>query len=386
MSKTFLTPKAGSGFLNIRSEPRVDPATDVGDLNEGVRLELDKQGGDWHTCKVYVSTLIANAPDKKFITLKPGSDFANVRSAPRTDPDTDVGDLKSNQRLELIEQAGDWLVGRVYLSAQFSDLVPEEAPPPTPPAPSGAVVAPKNSPLSLAELQKLPLAPANRLAAPPGSTQAASTAANIWNKYGGLIQPMAEKIGVDPAVAVAVVATESGGRGIASDGRMIIRFENHIFWTQWGKNNPDVYNAHFRFNPSVTFQGHEYRANPSQPWVAFHDQLQNGEWSAFTLARGLNEQAAMLSISMGLPQIMGFNFATIGYNSVQDMFNAFSADERLQLAGLFSFIRSNPNRVSALQQKDFVTFALLYNGKGQENTYARLIQGVFDGFHALKPA
>ena len=387
-STTYLTPKAGTIWLNIRTEPRVDPATDVGDLPEGARLELEEQGGDWHKCRVYVSTLIAQVADGDIVVLKPGGDFGNVRSARRTDPDTDVGDLKPGQRLELIEQVGDWLAVRVYLAAEFADLVTvDTGTGDASGTDSGSTLkAPRNSPISLAELQQLPFAPATQRVAPPGSSSAAGTAARIWNTYGGLIEPLANRIGVDPGVAVAVVAIESGGRGFGSDGRMIIRFEAHIFWSQWGQNNADVFNAHFRFSPTVTFQGHEYRTDPGQPWIAFHDQLQGGEWNAFTLARSLNDHAAKLSISMGLPQIMGFNFSTIGFDTVEDMFNSFSVDERIQLAGLFSFIRANPGRVTALQQNDFVTFAKLYNGLGQEKIYSQRMQGVLDGFRSLQPA
>src|SRR5690606_31568339 len=51
----------------------------------------------------------------------------------------------------------------------------------------------------------------------------------VWNLYGGLLSVLADRIGVDPAYAVAVVCVESGGQGFGPDGRVVIRFENHIF-------------------------------------------------------------------------------------------------------------------------------------------------------------
>jgi N-acetylmuramidase len=58
--------------------------------------------------------------------------------------------------------------------------------------------------------------------------------ANAWNKYGGFLAPLSSQLNVDPGAALAVLAIESSGRGIGADGRMIIRFENHLFFNRWG--------------------------------------------------------------------------------------------------------------------------------------------------------
>jgi len=374
---TYVTPKSGSGGLNLRSQPLIDPATRIGGLSEGTRLELEQAGTDWHACRVYVSTQFAEAAGDSFVTLKPGAISSNVRLAPVLSDATDVGDLISGQRLELVQRAGDWWIARVYSSAQFSDLVTDTAGTTAGKPPKPATI------LSPAEVQALPLVPAQRRDVPPGLSSAAISAASIWNKYGGMIEPLAAKIGIDPAVAVAVVSVESGGRGVGPDGRMIIRFENHVFWSLWGKANPDAYNALFAFNPppGKSYQGHKYRANPNAPWQDVHAS-QASEWDAFRIASNLNANAARQSISMGLAQIMGFNFKTVGYDSVEAMFEAYAADERWQLLGLFSYIVSR-GLVARLQQGDYVGFALGYNGKGQEQFYAGLIQQRRDAFLSL---
>ncbi len=234
------------------------------------------------------------------------------------------------------------------------------------------------------DIRQAPLAPAVPLNPPTGTSQDAVTAARIWNQYGGLLGLLAARLGIDAGVSVAVVAAESGGRGFA-DGRMLIRFENHVFWSNWGVNHPDAFNAHFQFDPNQVWQGHHYRADPAQPWQSFHGN-QAEEWRAFDVARRLDERAARLSISMGLPQIMGFNHAAIGYDSVEAMFDAFNTDERAQLVGFFDFIRGTravSRKITALQAQDFVTFALLYNGAGQETTYGATIQRFYNGFRSL---
>jgi hypothetical protein len=376
----LVTPQAGSGGVTVRLAPQIDPATKVGLLNEGARLELDTQGTDWHTAKVYVAMSVAETIDQH---LKPKGnwDTINIRSAPRTDPSTDVGDLAQSQRLELIGTLEDWFIARVYVSAQFTDLLnPSE-----PVKPHDPFDVPHGSPLTLAELQALSLTPAQRRIAPGNAAQAAFTAARIWNKYGGLLEPLANKIGIEPGAAVAVIAVESGGSGLGPDGRMLIRFENHLFWGNWGKANAATYNQVFQFDQTVTWRGHKYRTQANAAWQDVHTN-QASERAALAYARTLDDQAAKKSISMGLVQILGSNHRAIGYDTVDAMFDAFSADERFQLLGFFNFVKNDQRQVNALQAKDFVAFARIYNGPGQPDYYGGLIKGVYDGFKALQNA
>jgi hypothetical protein len=377
MATLYVTPQAGSGGVNLRSEPRVDPSTLLGTLPEGVKLELDQQGGEWNMARVYVSTSVAGVSGGN-VTPLPGWETINIRSAPSTDPGTDVGDLKQDQGLELIGGPSDgWLVARVYLSAQFSQVTSDlPAPPP------GGLDVPGGSPLTLAELQALSLTPARKLEALAGAGQAALNAARIWNKYGGVLEPLAARIGVDKAVAVAVIAVESGGSGLGPDGRMIIRFENHLFWSFWGKANPAAYQQYFVFDQNTTWKGHQYRPQPNGPWLSVH-QNQNSEWAAFNFASTIEATAAKKSISMGLVQIMGFNHRAIGYASPDAMFAAFAADEKFQLLGFFNFVKNDQRQINALRNRDFVAFARIYNGPGQPDFYGGLIKGVVDGFGML---
>ena len=388
----FVTPQAGSGGVFIRNAPRVDASTKVGGLNEGVKLELDQPGGQWHAARVYVAAEVADS-DGKSIRPKMGFDAVNLRYAPNSDdPVTDVGNLNAGQSLEWISTLDDWFVGRVYVSAQYTNLVSSDLQPqPTAPtATTGGTTSqfnlPSGSPLSLSELQQIMLAPTQPRSVPTSAAPQAITAANIWSKYGGLLEPLANKIGIEPAAAVAVIAVESGGSGFRTgpDGkpRLVIRFENHLFWHNWGQANADAYNTYFVFDQNTRYKGHQYRIEPNGPWLDVHSN-QNSEWSAFGVARQLNDHAAKLSISMGLVQILGSNFAQIGYPSVEAMFDAFSSDERFQLLGFFNFVKADPRQVNALQQKDFVAFARIYNGPGQPDYYGGQIKGVYDGFNTL---
>ena len=270
-------------------------------------------------------------------------------------------------------------MARVYVSAQFTDL----SAPLDPVQPVNPFDVPHNSPLTLAELQALSLPPAQRRIAPGSAAQAAFTAARIWNKYGGALEPLANKIGIDPGVAVAVVSIESGDSGIGPDGRMIIRFENHLFWFNWGQAHAATFNQFFQFDQAVTWRGHKYHTQASAPWQEVHTN-QASEWAAWAHARTLDEHAAKMSISMGLVQILGSNYRAIGYESVDAMFDAFSADERFQLLGFFNFVKNDQRQINALRANDFLAFARIYNGPGQPDYYGGLIKGVSAGFKALQ--
>jgi hypothetical protein len=126
--RTFVTPKGGAGTVNLRSANRIDPANVVGMINEGTRLEYMTQMGSWYVGKVYTSTQGAETVNNQFIKPKAFNDFVNIRSSPVVENNTDVGDLKQGQQLELIAPLGEWLVGKVYLSTAWCELITEGQP------------------------------------------------------------------------------------------------------------------------------------------------------------------------------------------------------------------------------------------------------------------
>lgn len=233
----------------------------------------------------------------------------------------------------------------------------------------------------------LPAADGQRIVLAAGASPTDRLVAATWNKYGGLLASLSTALRLDPAAAVAVLAVEAGGRCFAPDGRLILRFENHLFHDQWGKHHPETFRKHFSFNPDKRWTEHRWRPAANQPWREFHGQ-QDGEWRVFSFARTLDDTAAKLSISMGGPQIVGFNYSTLGFESVHQMFDAFCAGERHQIIGFFDFVQGpspNSRRVLALQQQDFTTFASLYNGPGQAAKYGDQISTLCAAFRRLKP-
>jgi hypothetical protein len=215
----------------------------------------------------------------------------------------------------------------------------------------------------------------------------AQTAARAWNRYGGMLAPLCDATGLAPAAAVGVLCVESSGQGMTDAGRLIIRFEHHVFWDRWGKHHPDAFGAHFAFDRTKRWTGHKYRLRATDPWKPAHVG-QGTEWEAFSLARTLHEPAALQSISMGAPQIMGFNHAAIGYDSARAMFDRFAADERYHILGLFDFVKGGARTsrmLEALRRREFEQFATHYNGNGQAAVYGARIRAAADAFERIAP-
>lgn len=203
------------------------------------------------------------------------------------------------------------------------------------------------------------------------------TMAEIYNKFGAYIKAKAVNLGISTAGAAGVLKCESGGEGFSDNGNMIIRFENHIFYDEWGKHAPQTFDNHFY--GARSWKNHKFRRGANAPWESFHGN-QNKEWEVLELARELNDTAALRSISMGAAQIMGFNHATVGYDTVQDMFDAMCTSLPKQLDGLFAFIAASNTCMRGLRNGDYTTFARGYNGPGQAQTYGRLISAASSAY------
>ncbi len=306
----------------------------------------------------------------------------NLRTGPGLQH-TVIDILPHETALTVLAEVGEWLYVRVlgkegYVSSAYVLRAEADVPGPEPG---------REYLCNRTDLHKSPLAPPKDKqiqidAARKSWTEQAI--AHTWNHFGALIQPLAATLKIDPAVAVAVVAIESGGSAFAKGGRMLIRFENHIFFEEWGKRHPERFAQFFRFKLEQPWQEHQWRPAPDQPWRDFHGDPA-AEWAVFEFARkNLNAPAAFRSISMGLPQIMGFNHEKIGYASAQAMFEAFSGSAHAQLLGFFDFVSAEPARLDALREGDFMRFATDYNGSGQAPLYAALIQDGVKVFQRLR--
>ena len=170
-------------------------------------------------------------------------------------------------------------------------------------------------------------------------------ARGLLARHGDLIHQRAAQLGIEPAVAVAIVLVESGGAGI-QDGRVVIRFEPRIF---------------------RRLSGHA---------VGSTHRNQDAEYAALARASRIDADAAYRSISMGAGQVMGFNAESLHFRSARAMLETFKNDEHAQVATMLQFIANNPVLVHAAQQHRWTTFARTYNGPKQHG-YDRKLERAY---------
>lgn len=165
-------------------------------------------------------------------------------------------------------------------------------------------------------------------------------------------QRAAAALGVPVATIKAVVAVETSGGGFLSDGRPKILFEAAWFSDYTNRrydiSHPDI--SSYYWNPDLYVGG-------------------AGEYDRLQKAMGLNRQAALMSASWGLGQIMGGNFQAAGYSDVETFVKDMYESEGKQLLAMINFIRSQ-GLADELRRRDWAGFAYGYNGEGyRQNNY-----------------
>jgi hypothetical protein len=240
------------------------------------------------------------------------------------------------------------------------------------------------------ELHHIQLAPPSDLWISPvdARTVAERRISRMWNRCGWCLLRVADVLGIDPGLAVAIVAAERIHAGINPDGRMRVRFENHVFFQKWGANNPGGFAEHFQFDPRFPWQMHLWHSDPEMPWQDPH-RSQDEEWRAFECARRLDDTAAKLSLAMGGPGIMGLSYAAIGHMSVDQMFIDFSAGEGDQLVAFFDLLAGpagGSRKLAALRKGDLDLFAALHRSPQQVARYDCELRSALEAFRRLAPA
>lgn len=163
-------------------------------------------------------------------------------------------------------------------------------------------------------------------------------------------------VGAEVAAVKAVCEVESRGKGFLADGRPKILFEGHVFWRQLEKKGTDV---------KALAEKKEYADILYPKWTKIHYCLNSAdEYGRLGRARAIDEEAALLSASWGLLQIMGFNHQSCGFATVGAFVEAQKRSEGEQLKAFCRFVASNPKMKKALVERRWAVFAELYNGSG----------------------
>lgn len=148
------------------------------------------------------------------------------------------------------------------------------------------------------------------------------------------VQELAKFAGYDYAALKAIIAVESGGSGFSQlTGKILIQFEPHWFQKYTGR----------RISNGV--------------------ENQTKEWIAFNEAYKYDPEAAMLSTSIGMMQVMGFNYKACKFKSVHEFWKFNQESEFNQVQCAIRFIKSKPPLDLAIKEKNWNRVAYYYNGE-----------------------
>jgi hypothetical protein len=149
----------------------------------------------------------------------------------------------------------------------------------------------------------------------------------------------ASKLGVDQAFLRALAEKEGAGQGFYINGEPKVRMENKVMDKYYSSKGVP-------FDAASTY-------GPNKAGIQ--------EWYRFSNALSKDRQAAIYSTSFGAFQIMGFNALDLGYKSYEEFFQKMSSSADDQFDAMVRFIQKK-NLVPYIKAKDYVGFALKYNG------------------------
>jgi murein DD-endopeptidase MepM/ murein hydrolase activator NlpD len=238
----------------------------------------------------------------------------------------------------------------------------------------------------------------------------------------------AKEIGCKVNVIKAVHQTEVGGGSFTTvDGRTVpkILYERHYFYKLSGgkywDTNPDLSwpTGYYRLKTkyikkTMQLKGEDGQTRDVDVWVRYNakkdkDHAKDAETAQELIDDGvltkerdtygslsyrrlrkafkLDASAALQACSWGAFQIMGSNYKTLGYATVQEMVKDMSRSERPHLKGFVNFVKADPALVKAAKNEDFAAFASRYNGPTyKENDYDTKMKNNFDAFEKADAA
>lgn len=173
------------------------------------------------------------------------------------------------------------------------------------------------------------------------------------------IAEMASRYGLDTASVLAVAEVESGGRsGFQKTGLLTVLFEAHWFYKflRQAGLNPDALMIQYPNLISPTWNKNLYKG---------------GDYENTRLAEALKiHGCAWNCASYGMFQIMGFNCKACGFNTPQEFIAYLKTGQEAHVDTFLKFISADSRKINALKNKDWATFARLYNGSGYaQNKY-----------------
>ncbi|MCF5893196.1 N-acetylmuramidase domain-containing protein [Aeromonas veronii] len=140
---------------------------------------------------------------------------------------------------------------------------------------------------------------------------------------------------------------------------------------------------------SILFERHKFSNMTSGKYDKSHPEISNPvgggygtykvQYRKLMLAYSLDKNAALKAASWGKFQILGSNHLSSGYKNVNEFVSSLSSSEKNHLKAFVNFIKADNRLLKAIRAKDWLAFALVYNGPRQKGYDKRMK----DNYNAL---
>ncbi|QDZ29520.1 N-acetylmuramidase domain-containing protein [Noviherbaspirillum sp. UKPF54] len=192
-------------------------------------------------------------------------------------------------------------------------------------------------------------------------------------------QRVASELRCEVNAIYAVAKVESSGAGFDRiTKRPIILFERHVFHEKshhrYSGRYPDISSdkPYLRIRDKkgevIPERKAEYEKAEKTGHLAEADYYplnQRPNYQRLIKAMQLDREAALKSCSWGMFQVMGFNHAAAGFRDIESFAKAMSTSEKEQINAFLNFIKADSRLLKAVREKDWLAFAIGYNGKKQ---------------------
>ena len=182
------------------------------------------------------------------------------------------------------------------------------------------------------------------------------------------IRDIAKANGIEYAALRAVIEVEAAGDGFLPDGKPKILFEPHVFYRLLGNKNYFTVRKNAMLNDGDICYP-KWGTLPYGKVSQQHERLER--------AAKYDRESALMACSWCLFQVMGFNWSSLGYTSLQEFVNDMYRDEASQVDAGVRFIKRNKLDVY-LNKLDWASFAKGYNGSGYaKNKYDKKLAAAY---------
>lgn len=193
-----------------------------------------------------------------------------------------------------------------------------------------------------------------------------------------IIASVAKARNINPAALAAVVDVESGGITFANvDGRNVpvIRIEGHYFDRLVPADKQSQARAEGLASPKAGVIKNPFR--------------QDNRYRMFQRMCDIDKNAAIMSCSWGVGQVMGVHWSKLGFASAENFRMFVMAGLKNQIEVMVRFIE-HAGLLDELQRQDWSGFARIYNGPGYKSNAYHLkmakAYAAYGGAPATSPA